>query len=179
MDCLFFRKTCFSLKHSSLALRSVARNLLSNLGFNYVLQGKFQSDALEPRFGWYCQMCNGSYFFSIQVFQNEQNIKAIFLIKFLSFSLFNNYDNTALLTSVSKEDIKLFPEEFTQFSKSSISELNSIYYITGAMAHSQLRNKPCSFCSDILLSKTSAVETVDIDVFDCVLDNVSKFMSKN
>ena len=57
-------------------------------------------------------------------------------------------------------------------------ELNSIYYVTSALANSQLRNKPCSACSDILLSNTSTVETAYINVFDCKLDDISQFMKE-
>ena len=51
-DCLS-KETCLAVKHTSLALCDIAKYLLSDLGFSYVLLGKFQSDILESRFGGY------------------------------------------------------------------------------------------------------------------------------
>ena len=45
------KETCLAVKHTSLALCDIAKYLLSDLGFSYVLLGKFQSDVLESRFG--------------------------------------------------------------------------------------------------------------------------------
>ena len=50
MRCLS-KETCLALKHTSLSLCSLAKYLLSDLGFSYVLLGKLQSDPLESRFG--------------------------------------------------------------------------------------------------------------------------------
>ena len=64
------------------------------------------------------------------------------------------------------EDVELFLQEIGRSPKSSVSELSSIYYFTGAMVHFQLRIKSCSSCSDILLSTLTAVMLIDADVFD-------------
>ena len=87
VDYLVFpgKHALLSTSRSFLALCAVPGQLFSNLGF-YVLLKKFQSDALESRFGWYSRMFGGSYFIAVQhVLQNEQKIKKISLIKFLVF----------------------------------------------------------------------------------------------
>ena len=43
------------------ALRLLAMHLLEKHGFQYVLLGKFMSDPIEARFGWYRQLNGGNF----------------------------------------------------------------------------------------------------------------------
>src|SRR6218665_1689874 len=47
------RETFLAMRHTCLALVDCASYLLDRLGFNYVLLGHLQSDAIESRFGWF------------------------------------------------------------------------------------------------------------------------------
>ena len=173
------KETCLAVKHTSLALCDIAKYLLSDLGFSYVLLGKFQSDVLESRFGWYRQMCGGNYFISVQqVLQNERKIKAISLIKFSGFSLRDDFDDSSPPPNGFVEDVELFLEQISQSPRPSSSELNSIYYVTGPMVRSQLRAKSCDSCSDILLSSSTDVVLINPDVFDEQCDEACKFMNE-
>ena len=144
-----------------------------------MLLGKFQSDVLESRFGWYRQMCGGNYFISVQqVLQNEQKIKAISLVKFSEFFLRDDFDDSSPPPNGFVEDVELFLEQISQSPRLSFSELNSIYYVTGAMVRSQLRAKSCDSCSDILQSSSTDVVLINPDVFDEQCDEACKFMNE-
>ena len=43
---------------------SLAKYLLYKHGFEYVLLGKFMSDPIEGRFGWYRQVIGANFFIS-------------------------------------------------------------------------------------------------------------------
>lgn len=69
-------ETHSALRQSTYALIEVARYCLDELGFKYVLLGKFQTDALEARFGKYRRLCGSHYNVSItEVFEAETKIR--------------------------------------------------------------------------------------------------------
>ncbi|KAH6933179.1 hypothetical protein HPB50_012787 [Hyalomma asiaticum] len=70
------RLTCYSLVE-------LLCYCLEELHFKYVLLGKFQTDALEDRFGWYCQLEGAQYDISVrQLFKCEEKLR---LQKVLTF----------------------------------------------------------------------------------------------
>ncbi|MCP4486154.1 MAG: hypothetical protein GY820_02375 [Gammaproteobacteria bacterium] len=82
------KETFLAVRHTCKGLFFVAKYCLERLGFHYVLLGKFQSDPLESRFGWYRQLNGGNYYLSCQqLFENERKIRAISLLKFSKLSL--------------------------------------------------------------------------------------------
>ena len=59
------------------AMLALAPYLISKHGFRYVLPGKFTSDPIERRFGWYRQVNGGNFYMSIlQLFQAEKKFAA-------------------------------------------------------------------------------------------------------
>ena len=51
-------------------------------GFNYILPGKFTSDPIEVRFGWYRQVNGGYFFMSLkQVLEVEKKIRRLSLMQ--------------------------------------------------------------------------------------------------
>lgn len=65
-----------ALRHTSLALVQVSRYCIEELGFKYVLLGKFQSDCLEDRFGRYRQLSGAQYHISIrQIYESEHKLR--------------------------------------------------------------------------------------------------------
>ena len=55
------------------AMKTLAFHLFSRYGFKYVLPGKFTSDPIEKRFGWYHQVNGRNFYMSIlQLFQAEK-----------------------------------------------------------------------------------------------------------
>ena len=64
------------------------RHCLQHLGFNYMLLGKFSSDPIESRFGWYRQCNGGNYYLTRrQLFQNEEKLRVISLMRFSKCTL--------------------------------------------------------------------------------------------
>lgn len=67
-------QTHSALAHTTEGQIKMARHLLSNKKFSYVLLGKMQTDNLEDRFGKYRQMSGGNYHVSVrQIFESEKN----------------------------------------------------------------------------------------------------------
>ena len=64
------------------AMTYLAQYLINQHAFSYVLPGKFCSDPIEGRFGWYRQVNGGNFFMSInQLFQAEKKIRCLSLIE--------------------------------------------------------------------------------------------------
>ncbi|XP_075737454.1 uncharacterized protein LOC142777036 [Rhipicephalus microplus] len=54
----------------------VSRYCLEELGFEYVLLAKFQTDSLEERFGRYRRLCGSNYHISVQqIFESEAKLR--------------------------------------------------------------------------------------------------------
>lgn len=69
-------ETHTALRLSTYALIEVSRYRLDELGFKYVLLGKYQTDALEARFGKYRRLCGCHYNVSItQLLEAEKKIR--------------------------------------------------------------------------------------------------------
>jgi hypothetical protein len=82
------RETSLALRQTCLALADCAACLLDRCGFNFVLLGQLQPDALESRFGWLRQMSGANYYISMrQVVEGDRKIRALSLLKFSKISL--------------------------------------------------------------------------------------------
>ncbi len=82
------RETFLALRQTCLALADCAAYLLDRCGFNFVLLGQLQSDALESRFGWLRQLSGANYYISMrQVVEGDRKIRALSLLKFSKISL--------------------------------------------------------------------------------------------
>ncbi|CAN7945910.1 unnamed protein product, partial [Ixodes pacificus] len=65
-----------ALRLTLYALIKLSRYCLEELGFEYILLGKFQTDCLEERFGRYGQLSGSQYHVSIaQVLNSEKKIR--------------------------------------------------------------------------------------------------------
>ena len=58
------KETFLALRHTCLGIADCASFLLDRRGFNYVLLGHVQSDAIESRFGWFRQLAGANYYIS-------------------------------------------------------------------------------------------------------------------
>jgi hypothetical protein len=82
------RETFLALRHTCLALADCSSYLMDRLGFNVVLLGHLQSDAIESRFGWLRQLSGANYYISMrQVIESDTKIRVLSLVKFSGFSL--------------------------------------------------------------------------------------------
>lgn len=66
--------TYTAVLHTTSTLIEVCKYLLTELEFDFVLLGKFQTDGLEGRFGQYRQLSGGNSLVSVQqVLESEKN----------------------------------------------------------------------------------------------------------
>ncbi|KAH9384587.1 hypothetical protein HPB48_026596 [Haemaphysalis longicornis] len=134
------RETHTALHHTSHALVEVSAYCIEELGFKYVLLGKFQTDSLEDRFGRYRQLCGSQYHVSIrQIYECEQKLR---LQKLLDLP---NLDATApcLPTTDVQVVVKQFDVAVTDDDvKQKEAMLPAITYVAGYCAHAAVKNLP-------------------------------------
>ncbi len=73
------KEAFLSMRHTCAALVQLAKHCLVSLGFNYVLLGNVQSDALEARFGWFRQLSGANYYVSLKQIL-ERKIRTLSLV---------------------------------------------------------------------------------------------------
>ena len=131
------RETFLALKQTCLALRDCATHLIINCGFNYVLLGHLQSDAIESRFGWLRQLSGANYYISVrQVLESDRKIRAVSLVKFSGFSLAEIDDaiQTCKQSSKQSDDDKTADKIaawLTYPTEPSSGDANVIFYVSG------------------------------------------------
>lgn len=160
------RETFLALRHTCLALADCASYLLDRLAFNYVLLGQLQSDAIESRFGWLRQLSGANYFISMrQVLEGDRKIRALSLLKYSRLSLEDIDEAIQTGVPVSKSTDNVTADaiaEALQCQKSpSTSELNIIFYVSGAIARSVVRTTRCQHCKDELIDSNQLNEPVE------------------
>jgi len=161
------RETFLALKQTCLALRDCAIHLIRHLGFNFVLLGRLQSDALESRFGWLRQLSGANYYISVkQVLESDRKIKAVSLVKFSGFTLAEVDDaiQSSTHSAQSPDDIvaDTVAESLVCQTWPSCSDANIIFYVSGAIARSVVRASRCDDCREVLIEPES-LEPVQLD----------------
>ena len=75
-------ETSFALRHITSTLVNICRYLLSEVKFDYILLGKFQTDNLENRFGLCRRMCGlTTTFLSTEVLESRKKLRVMNLLK--------------------------------------------------------------------------------------------------
>jgi hypothetical protein len=151
------RETFLSMRHTCMALVDCSSYLLDRLGFNFVLLGHLQSDAIESRFGWFRQLSGANYYISMrQVLEGDRKIRALSLLKFSGFSL-NEIDD-AIKSNVSNSNNLAEDATADELAESlqclrwpSSSDANVIFYVSGAMARSVVHITRCGYCKQELV----------------------------
>ncbi|KAH9378468.1 hypothetical protein HPB48_016552 [Haemaphysalis longicornis] len=153
------RETHTALHHTSHALVEVSAYCIEELGFKYVLLGKFQTDSLEDRFGRYRQLCGSQYHVSIrQIYECEQKLR---LQKLLDLP---NLDATApcLPTTDVQVVVKQFDVAVTDDDvKQKEAMLPAITYVAGYCAHAAVKKLACSSCRENLVVENRSIELED------------------
>ncbi|KAH7932894.1 hypothetical protein HPB49_004666 [Dermacentor silvarum] len=158
----FTHETHNALRHTSLALVEVTSYCLKELGFKYVLLGKFQSDCLEDRFGRYRQLSGAQYHISIrQMYEAEHKLR---LQKVLELP---ESDEIPLCASTDE-----FRDALKQFQivvgeediAAKQHTLPAITYVAGYCAYAALKKLTCAFCQENLLVESKTV-TIEADEF--------------
>lgn len=69
------KETRSVLKHTTYAVSEIISYCQAELGLDYILPGKFQTDQLENRFSLYRQLAGGQYHVSTrQIFESEKKL---------------------------------------------------------------------------------------------------------
>ncbi|KAG1666192.1 THAP domain-containing protein 1 [Nymphon striatum] len=151
------KQTYLALRHMCVTLPAIAQYLL-DLGFQYVLLGQLQSDVIESRFGRYRQMSGANYFVSVkQILEAELKIKAASLLKFSGIDQLNLLTSGESASGLKDEShLDQIALDFTNvIVEKGCGNLNSadknvIYYVTGAVVRSHIRQSKCDSCQKIL-----------------------------
>ncbi|KAH6941469.1 hypothetical protein HPB50_018691 [Hyalomma asiaticum] len=137
------KETHFALRLSTYALIEQARYCLHELGFRYVLLGKFQTDSLEARFGKYRQLYGSQYNVSItQVFEAETKIRLQNTLVLEDLPSSKQEGKTLNVDTLISKYITLTEESL----KVSASDMHAITYIAGYCAYAALKRQPCDDC---------------------------------
>lgn len=167
------RETFLAVKQTCLALSDCASYLIDRLGFNYVLLGNLQSDAIESRFGWFRQLSGANYYISMrQVLESDRKIRAISLLKFSKVNLSDievaNNPETSIVNIVDSDDkvVDTIAKAIRNQNNLSASDANIIYYVSGYIARSIFRSMKCDNCREVVtdseeLAPISLDETLD------------------
>lgn len=178
------KETFLALRHTCLAIADCASFLLDRRGFNYVLLGHVQSDAIESRFGWFRQLAGANYYISTrQVVEGDKKIRAVSLVKFSHLSL-TEIDqelsaSSDLVPATSTDSVAdSIADAITCLQRPSASDANIIYYVSGAISRSVVRGTKCDSCKEALVN-TEVLEPLQVDEsVDCrastFLDSVNR-----
>ena len=169
------RETFLALRHTCLSLAECASYLLDHLGFDYVLLGHLQSDAIESRFGWLRQLSGANYYISMrQVIEGNIKIRALSLLKYSGFSV-NEIDDVIQSDASRKRNTTDLAEDALADSMAeslqhlrwpSSNDANVIFYVSGAMARSVVRITRCEHCKEELVSPDPLAPIEMDDAFD-------------
>jgi len=151
------KETFLALRHTCLAIADCASFLLDRRGFNYVLLGHVQSDAIESRFGWFRQLAGANYYISTrQVVEGDKKIRALSLVKFSHLSLTEidqelSASSDLVLATSTDSVADSIADDITCLQRPSASDANIIYYVSGAISRSVVRGTKCDSCKEALV----------------------------
>ena len=148
----------------------LAEHFISKHSFIYVLPGKFCSDPLEGRFGWYRQVNKGNFFMSInQLFQAEKKIRCLSLIEKNVIFRASNLDMYDDLMAIIEDDsqclnVSWLSEVLNDANLDDLSESDACvtYYVNGYIAQSVSRRRKCTSCKQLLVKSDEDLAINDV-----------------
>ncbi|XP_037521544.2 uncharacterized protein LOC119398800 [Rhipicephalus sanguineus] len=158
------RETHSAFRHTCHALVEVTRYCIEELGFSYVLLGKFQTDCLEDRFGKYRQLSGAQYHVSIrQIYESEHKLR---LQKVLELPELPHLD---VLTPCGSLNDPQYMKRFgvairEQDIKKKQPMLPAITYVAGYCAHAAVKKLACTSCKDNLVLEDESFENDDFSL---------------
>lgn len=158
------KETHLALKLTTYGLVQLVEYCMKELKFQYILPGKFQTDALENRFGLYRQLSGSQYHISLrQIFESEKKLR---LQNSLHLSLKNGSEEKINITTLDSADDETTDMISTHISVSdhfinitaNLKDLNSLdddlpvlTYIAGYCCHSVVKRIKCEACAGFLI----------------------------
>jgi hypothetical protein len=154
------RETMYCAIQTNTALPLLARYLLQDKEFNFVLLGKISSDAIEQRFGHYRQLAGSNYFLSVRQFlEAEKAIRLKSLVKYSHLSMvevtqsLSDMDGTGSDPSVQADVdslLTLLEEEALEIEMSEDREDAIVFFVSGYVAKGLLRKTNCQLCVQLI-----------------------------
>lgn len=132
-------------------------------GFSYVLPGKFMSDPLEARFGWYRQVNGGNFFMSLkQLLEAEKKIrvltvmqqKALLSAQRLQYLQGGVQEHSGRCDSDHKWLQEFLSERGVSTLEMEESDANVTFFVSGYISRSISRRRKCSACKEMLITQT-------------------------
>ncbi|XP_040079545.3 uncharacterized protein LOC115308291 [Ixodes scapularis] len=148
-----------ALRLTTSTLVKLTSYCLQEMGFDYVLLGKFQTDCLEDRFGKYRQLAGAQYHVSIrQIFESERKLR---LQKVLQLP---DMEVAASAVEMDGSVLDNFRIEVTDMDiTNKAPNLAAITYVAGYCAHAALKKLSCTACrANLVLERDIQVENSDI-----------------
>ena len=173
-------ETFTACTHSMGAMLDLAEYLQQRHGFCYVLPGKFLSDPIEGRFGWYRQVHEGNFYISIhQIMQAEKKIRCLSLLQqqaLMSASMGLDAFPLNDTSAASTPDLSWLIEILSAVNLDDLSQddANVIFFVSGYIARSISRRRKCNACKLLLVDSYAAPEiqkcapTVCVELFESV-----------
>ena len=139
------------------AVPELAHYLTKKFKFQYVLPGKFSSDPIEGRFGWYRQVNGGNFFMSLkQVLEAEKKIRTLSLLQqhgLLAASKLIVANDVPLGSMKDDKEILWLKDFFlnVNFDDLSESDANIAFFVSGYIGRSICRRRRCFSCKALLV----------------------------
>ncbi|GFO08860.1 transposable element p transposase [Plakobranchus ocellatus] len=164
-----------ALHHTLLAFLQLAKYLLEEKQFKYILFGKFQTDDLEFRFGQYRQMSGSNYYVSVQQsLEGEKKLKLLSSLRLVSASK-GSVKSKDIIDPLEKVSSTVTPvtcdQDFEKFIpilnecdevELSNEQLKSLVFIAGYCARKAVAHTDCDTCkSDLRVNERLNVEVTE------------------
>ena len=153
------------------AIPELAEYLIQKHGLSFVLPGKFMSDPIEARFGWYRQLSGGNFYISVkQLFEAEKKIRTLTLLQqqlLLSASRLNEeYEESPHREAsvlIPSSEVSWLAEFLSPVSWEDIgcNDANVVYFVSGYIGRSISRRRRCAACSNLLLLTAESPQVED------------------
>lgn len=140
------------------AMMALTSYLITKHDFQYILPGKFTSDPIEGRFGWYRQVNGGNFYMSIlQLFQAEKKIRCLSLLRQNALHTLAGINTrseavlTEYATDESWEDTSWLKDWAMQTNITEVSDEDAsvTYYVAGYIGRCISRRRKCTACTNL------------------------------
>lgn len=161
------KETHFALRLSTYSLIQLSRYCIDELGFQYVLLEKFQTDCLKARFRKYRQMCGSHYMVSVtEAFKADTKIRLQnnFMLEDMPLSFQPKEQKLDAEMLIAKYGIKLTQSEL----RASQIDVPALPYIADYCAHAAIKCQPCEDCQSQLIITDRELQQSEHVVIDSI-----------
>ena len=139
------------------AMLAMTEYMLAKNKLTYILTGKFSSDPIEGRFGWYRQANGGNFFMSLkQLLQVEKKIRCISLLQqhaLQGASKLVLLDDLPMKEDEDASEGCLWLQEYLAevILDQDDSDISVVFFVSGYIARSISRRRKCDGCKELLI----------------------------